>query len=130
MGEPHVCLDCVRHANRVAKLERVVHDLEEALRDSTKLLQRCRPARPAIPHERKLLTAQAQGWKCKNPTGGCPLHRLGDGYFDASLFECDHAIPYAVSFRSDKLNLCCLCPYCHALKSRDERLAQLEEEPE
>lgn len=127
MGDLHICVDCVRVRDRVAELERVVLEMEEALKESTRLLQRCRPPRPTIPHERKLLTAQAQGWKCKNLTGQCPLYRLGDGHFDASLFECDHAVPYSQSYRNDRLNLCALCPYCHSIKSRDERLALLEE---
>ena len=112
--------------DRVRQLEGVVTGLNDALRESTKLLVRLRPSRGPIPHERKLLIAASQGWKCKNPFGSCPLYKLGDGFFDESLFECDHTLPYSQSFRNDRGNLACLCPYCHNVKSRRERLALLE----
>ena len=115
---------------RVRQLESVVSGLNDALRESTKLLVRLRPARAPIPHERKLLVAASQGWKCIDPFGMCPLYRIGTGYFDESLFECDHTIPHAQCYRSDRAALQCLCPYCHNVKSRRERLAMLEEEEE
>ena len=108
-------------------LKETVKEMNDALRESTKLLLKTRPARPAIPHERKLLVAAQQGWKCANPFGTCLLHRLGEGYFGESLFECDHIEQYSKSFRSVN-NLACLCAYCHNIKSRMERLAALEEE--
>lgn len=98
--------------DRVRQLEGVVTGLNDALRESTKLLVRLRPSRGPIPH--------------KNPFGSCPLYKLGDGFFDESLFECDHTLPYSQSFRNDRGNLACLCPYCHNVKSRRERLALLE----
>jgi 5-methylcytosine-specific restriction endonuclease McrA len=114
---------------RVAELDRAVRELHEALRESTRLLNRCRPSRPTIPHDRKLLTAARQQWKCANPYGSCLLHRLGDGTFDEhGLFEVDHVEPYASSFRNDRFNLQALCPACHSSKSRRERLQQLEED--
>ena len=116
----------VQLRDRVRQLEGVVTGLNEALRESTKLLVRLRPSRPPIPHERKLLVAASQGWKCKNPFDTCPLYRLGDGYFDESLFECDHTVPHHQCYRNDKAALQCLCPYCHNVKSRRERLALLE----
>jgi hypothetical protein len=108
-------------------LKKTVKEMNDALRESTKLLLKTRPARPAIPHERKLLVAAQQGWKCANPFGTCLLHRLGTGLFDESLFECDHVEQYSKSYRSVN-NMCCLCAYCHNIKSRMERLAALEEE--
>ena len=48
---------------RIAELETTVAALNEALRESTKLLLKCRPARGPIPHERKLLVAARQGLK-------------------------------------------------------------------
>ena len=114
---------------RVTQLERAVTELNEALRESTRLLNKCRPARPPIPHERKLLVAARQRWRCANPSGACLLYKLGDGAFDEhGLFEVDHVEPYAVSYRNDRFNLQALCPYCHSAKSRAERLLQLEEE--
>ena len=75
-------------AARVVELERAVRELSEALRESTRLLNKCRPARPPIPHERKLLVAARQKWRCANPTGACLLYKLGDGCFDEfGLFE-------------------------------------------
>jgi hypothetical protein len=39
----------------------------------------------------------------------------------------DHIDPYSKSFRS-VANIACLCPMCHNIKSRMERLQALEEE--
>ena len=115
----------LQRANK--EMQDALKEMNDALRESTKLLLKTRPARPAIPHERKLLVAAQQGWKCANPFGTCLLHRLGEGFFDQSLFECDHVEQYSKSFRSIG-NLCCLCAYCHNIKSRMERLQALEEE--
>ena len=111
---------------RIAKRERAVCELTEALRESTRILNRCRPQRPAIPHERKLVAAR-QRWKCANPTGKCLLYKLGDGSFDEhGLFEIDHCDRWSASYRNDRFNLQALCCVCHASKSRAERLLELE----
>ena len=120
-------LENMRLQQESTALREQVAEISEALRESTKLLLKSRPARPAIPHERRLLQAASQKWRCANPFGTCLLHRYGDGLFDESLFECDHVEPYSKSFRSVG-NLACLCVYCHSKKSRMERLAALEEE--
>ena len=122
-------IDNLRLKEQVKELEEAVREMNEALRESTRLLLKTRPVRPAIPHERKLLQAASQKWKCANPYGSCLLHKLGTGLFDESLFECDHVEPYAKSFRSVG-NIQCLCPYCHNIKSRRERLQALEENSE
>jgi chaperonin cofactor prefoldin len=122
-------LENLRLTQQVKDLEGAVKEMNEALRESTKLLLKTRPARPAIPHERKLLVAAAQKWRCANPYGKCLLHQLGTGLFDESLFECDHIEPYSKSFRSVG-NLACVCAYCHNIKSRLERLEALEDEEE
>ena len=109
------------------EMQDALKEMNDALRESTKLLQKTRPARPVIPHERKLLVAAQQGWKCANPFGTCLLYRLGEGFFDQSLFEVDHIEPYCKSFRSVS-NLQATCCYCHNIKSRMERLQALEEE--
>eukprot|EP00966_Prymnesium_polylepis_P245947 5689215-Prymnesium_polylepis.1 len=93
-------IDNLRLKEQVKELEEAVREMNEALRESTRLLLKTRPVRPAIPHERKLLQAASQKWKCANPYGSCLLHKLGTGLFDESLFECDHVEPYAKSFRS------------------------------
>ena len=114
---------------RIAELERAVRELSEALRESTRVLNRCRPQRPPIPNERKLLVAARQKWKCANPSGNCMLFTLGDGSFDEhGLFEVDHRDRWSTSYRNDRFNLQALCVVCHSAKSRAERLAELEEE--
>ena len=113
---------------RVRELEESVKEMSEALKESTKLLLKTRPhTRPPIHHERKLLQAAIQKFRCANPYGSCLLHRFGTGLFDESLFECDHVGPFSKSFRSVG-NLQAICPYCHNIKSRMERLQALEEE--
>jgi hypothetical protein len=110
---------------QVKTLEASIRDMNEALRESTKLLLKVKPSRQPIPHERKLLQAASQKWKCANPYGKCLLHKYESGLFDESLFECDHIEPYCKSYRSVG-NLQCLCPYCHNIKSRTERLQEIE----
>ena len=115
----------VRLEQQVAQLEEVVRRQHEALRESTKLLLKCRPARLPVPHDRKLLTAASQRWKCANPYGTCLLFEVSDGTFDDSLFEVDHVEAYSVSYRSVG-NLQALCGMCHNKKTRLERLRALE----
>jgi hypothetical protein len=122
-------LENMRLQQENRELHEALRKMNNALRESTKLLLKTRPARPNIPHERKLLQAASQKWRCANPYGTCLLHRLGTGLFDESLFECDHVEPYSKSFRSVG-NLSCLCAYCHNIKSRRERLSALEDEPD
>jgi hypothetical protein len=117
--------------SRTAELEQAVRELNEALRESTRLLNKFRPQRPTIAHERKMLTGARQGWTCANPFGTCLLYKLGDGTFDESgLFEVDHVERYSKSYRNDRFNLQALCPYCHSAKSRKERLEDLEDAEE
>ena len=80
-------LELARLREELRLVREVNREQMDALRESTKLLVRCRPVRGNIPHERKLLVAASQQWRCKNPFGTCPLFRLGDGLFDESLFE-------------------------------------------
>jgi hypothetical protein len=113
---------------RVRELEESVKEMNEALKESTKLLLKTRPhTRPPIHHDRKLLQAAIQKFRCANPYGSCLLHRFGTGLFDESLFECDHVEAYSKTFRSVG-NLQAICPYCHNIKSRMERLQALESE--
>ena len=100
-----------------------------ALRDSTKLLHRLKPfGRPPISNDKKLYVAGLQRFRCANPYQTCPLHRLGDGTFDESGFECDHKEMWCSSLRSDISNLQCLCHMCHGLKSRLERIKKFDDE--
>ena len=97
---------------RVTELEEALKEMNEALKESTKLLVKTRPSRPPIPHERKLLVAAAQKWKCANPFGMFLLYKVGEGYFDESLLEADHIDPYSKSFRS-VANIACLRASAH-----------------
>ena len=102
----------------------------DALRELTRLLLKSKPhQRPTISAERKLFIAGKAHFKCCNPYGSCPLYKLHDGSFDEHGFEIDHEIPFAKSFRSAG-NCRALCPYCHALVSRFQRLQEIEEETE
>ena len=58
------------------------------------------------------------------------MWRLSDGTFSVAggMFECDHVQPFCTSFSSTRLNLACLCIFCHQQKCRKERLAALEAE--
>ena len=118
----------LRSEDRVRVLEEVVKQQSDALRESSKLLQKFRPQRPAIPHDRKLAQASEQGWKCIDPFGDCPQWKLSDGTFSVAggSFEADHIEPYSVSFRTSG-NIQCLCSVCHNIKCRKERLLALEE---
>ena len=121
-------LEKCRLETRVRELEEVIKDQSDALRESTKLLQRTRPTRPAIPHERKLKVAADQRWRCADPYGECMLFKCSDGTFDAaSLFEIDHVEPWHTSFRSVGVGaLQALCVTCHNRKTREDRLGELE----
>ena len=125
-------LDKCRLEMQVKALEEVIQDQSDALRESTKLLQRTRPSRPSIPTERRLKIAADQRWRCADPYGECVLFKLSDGTFDsASLFEIDHVQSWHTSFRSVGAGaLQALCVTCHNRKTRLERLAELEQTPE
>lgn len=128
--EAELEIETLRLKQHVKDLEEVVKQQSEALKESTKLLQRCRPIpRVAIPHDKKLLIASEQQWKCADPFGDCPQWRLSDGTFNAAggLFEADHIDPWSLSFRTVG-NIHCLCAACHCQKTRKERLVLLEQE--
>eukprot|EP00966_Prymnesium_polylepis_P034858 810639-Prymnesium_polylepis.1 len=57
----------IKLKQQVQTLEASIRDMNEALRESTKLLLKVKPTRLSIPHERKLLQAASQKWKCSNP---------------------------------------------------------------
>ena len=73
-----------RLEDRVRIMEEVVRQQSDALRESSKLLQKLRPQRPAIPHDRKLAQASEQGWKCIDPYSECPQWKLSDGTFSVA----------------------------------------------
>lgn len=120
-----------RLEDRVRIMEEVVRQQSDALRESSKLLQKLRPQRPAIPHDRKLAQASEQGWKRIDPYSECPQWKLSDGTFSVAggLFEADHVESWSTSFRTIG-NIQVLCSVCHNIKSRRERLHALESEAE
>ena len=120
-------LENYRLKEKVLALESVLKQQCESLRESTKLLQRLRPPRPAIPNDKRLQVAADQKWKCADPFGDCVLYQISDGTFDSnSLFEIDHVEPHHLSFRTAH-NLAATCVTCHQKKTRLERLQELEE---
>ena len=130
LREADLEIESLRLQRKVKDLEDVIQQQSEALRESTRLLQRCRPIpRVPIPHDKKLLQASEQGWKCADPHGDCPQWRLSDGTFNAAggLFEADHIEPWSNTFRTVN-NIQCICSTCHSAKSRRERLLLLEQD--
>ena len=122
-------IELLRTKARVSDLESVVKHQSDALKESTKLLLKSRPTRPPIPHDRKLLVAAEQGWRCADPYGDCIMHQIGDGHFTSAggLFECDHKESWHTTFRTAG-NIWALCAACHNSKTRRERLHALEQE--
>ena len=115
-----------------ALLHSILAQNMEALKESSMLLLKCRPPRPHISSEKKLLVAGAQRFKCAGDRTRCPMWRLNEGSvqqgsFDESGFEIDHTPPWRVAHRSDRSVLQALCHSCHAFKTRMERIAELEE---
>lgn len=119
----------LRAEARIRVLEEVITQQSEALKEGSKLLQKSRPPRPPIPHDKKLACASEQGWRCADPFGDCLQWKLSDGTFSVAggLFECDHIEPYHVGFRTTG-NIQCLCAACHNAKSRRDRLNAMEME--
>ena len=118
-------LENLKLQRRVAELEEALKEMNEALKESTKLLTRTKPTRPPIPHERKLLVAAAQKWKCANPFGTCLLYKLGDGVFNEALFEADHIYPYSPFDRWQILPACALCAIIQKAATNGYKLSSL-----
>ena len=114
-----------------ALLQQALSELNESLRESTRLLlkQNPRPNRPAISADQRMLIAGRHRFKCTNPHGDCHLYRLPpyDGSFNESGYELDHIEAWSESFRTIG-QLQPLCPQCHAKKTRIWRAAQMNEE--
>ena len=121
-------IELLRARERLSTLEQVIRQQSDALKESTRLLLKSRPPRPSIPHDKKLICAAEQGWKCADPFGDCIMWKLSDGSFSAAggLFECDHVEPWNATFRTTG-NIQALCCACHHAKTRRERLAAFVE---
>lgn len=119
-------LENLRLKEEVRVVKEVSSQQTDALKELTRLLHKSRPhPRPTMSSERKLYIAGKARFRCANPFHSCPLHKLHDGTFDEHGFEIDHEIPFAKSFHSAG-NCRPLCPYCHALVSRLQRLHEIE----
>ena len=116
---------------RIADLEAIVNKFTQALKESSQILQQVtpRPRRVQIPHERKLLLASQQSWKCADPyaDGSCPLWAMGDGTFTPEFlpFHADHVDQWAKTYTNMNIRIC--CAMCHNRMSRDQRLRDLDE---
>ena len=112
-------------------LREVNAEQTEALVEANKLLQRSRPPRQAMSGDKRIWIAGQQRFKCagdrNDDTSNCPLHKLGDGAFDSSGWECDHVERWSVSFRNVG-NLRARCALCHFRKSREDRIQAGEDE--
>lgn len=119
----------LQHENDL--LRQTIAELNESLKESTRLLLKQRPSRPHISADQRMLIAGRARFKCANPYGDCHLYRLPpyDGSFNESGYELDHIDPWASSCRTVG-QLQPLCPQCHAKKTRVWRASQAEEEPE
>jgi len=119
-------LDNLRLEQENRALKDIVQQNMEALKESSTLLLKQKPNRPQISSERKLYVAGSQHFKCAGDPSFCPMWKLNGGSFDISGFEIDHVEPWHKSYRNDRAILQALCHSCHALKTRLERLQELE----
>ena len=112
-----------------ALLQQALTELNESLRESTRLLLKQKPNRPAISADQRMLIAGRHRFKCANPHGDCHLYRLPpyDGSFNESGYELDHVTPFSECYLTVG-RLQPLCPQCHAKKTRLWRAAQGGEE--
>ena len=111
---------------KIRKLEEVVDQLSFALKESTSLLIKQRlPPRPYISSTKKAILAQQQSFKCCNPLGNCPRHKLAEGIFGPDLWEVDHINQWSTTaLHSTNLqgtsNFRCCCSFCHASITRSQ----------
>ena len=77
-----------------ALLQQALTELNKSLRESTRLLLKQKPNRPAISADQRMLIAGRHRFKCANPHGDCHLYRLPpyDGSFNESGYELDHVM--------------------------------------
>ena len=114
------------------RLLAVLDHMTAVIKENTALLMKQRlPARPNLNWTAKALIAQEQNWCCANPSGDCPLYKLGDGRFGKDLYEIDHVEMWARSGRHSG-NLRALCSFCHAVVTRQQMASseQCSEETE
>ena len=112
-------------------LRQAVHDLNESLKESTRLMLKTmpRPNRPTLSADQRMMIAGRARFKCANPFDDCHLYKLPpyDGSFTEAGYEIDHVVPFHQSYRSTGQNvLQVLCHQCHAKKTRLDRIAAQE----
>jgi hypothetical protein len=112
-------------------LRQTVHDLNESLKESTRLMLKTtpRPNRPTLSADQRMMIAGRARFKCANPFDDCHLYKLPpyDGSFTEAGYEIDHVVPFHQTYRSTGQNvLQVLCHQCHAKKTRLDRIAAQE----
>ena len=109
-------------------LRQTITDLNESLKESTRLLLKQRPTRPHVSADQRMLIAGRARFKCANPYGDCHLYRLPpyDGSFSEAGYELDHVTPFSECYLTVG-QLQPLCPQCHAKKTRLWRASQNDE---
>ena len=73
---------------------------------------------------KKLHVAARQNFRCATTVKStCPRWQLDNGVFGVEAFEVDHIRPHSVGGSNDVENLRALCPACHAVRTRLQRIA-------
>ena len=123
-------LQLLKLHEKVRGLEEVNSMQTEAIKELTRMLHKSKPhPRPTLSAEKKLYVAGLARFRCADPLNNCPLKKIGDGSFTEHGFEIDHVVPFAKSWHHSG-NLRALCPYCHALVSRWQRMQDVEDQAE
>lgn len=108
-----------RNAALEQLLSKQLLEVSEELKQTKKRKDRYAEAtatrKPRTEPERRKV-AQAQGWKCANPDGGCLL--LGE----LQEYDIDHITPVWKGGLDEPENLQALCPACHRRKTNRERV--------
>ncbi len=73
---------------------------------------------------KKLHVAARQNFRCATvDRTSCPRWLLDNGVFGHDAFEIDHVTPHSAGGSDDVDNLRALCPACHAIRTRLQRIA-------
>tara|TARA_B110000046_G_C12995294_1_gene399771 strand:+ start:1401 stop:1727 length:327 start_codon:yes stop_codon:yes gene_type:complete len=70
----------------------------------------------------KLHVAASQNFRCGGDKKRCIRWVVDDGVFGPEAFEIDHKTPLSKNGTDSIDNLIAICPACHAIKSREERI--------
>ena len=108
---------------RVRDLEGIVQRQSHEIRSLVQLLQTMRPVRrPRMSSTRSVWIAGRNHFKCTGDQNLCPCWLLRDGSFDSTGWEVDHESRWSDTFNDTDWNLSAKCYYCHARKTRHERM--------